>query len=76
MFTNLYLGGSIRIGFLVNNKEVEEFPNLFIPGFNKVTDESKFGVGYNYSLTYLIPLYKKGPKKKNGGNENENENEQ
>ncbi len=73
LFTNLYLGGSIRLGFLVNNKEVEEFPNLFIPGFNKVTDDSKFGVGYNYSLTYLIPLYKKGPKKNKGEIENENE---
>ena len=73
LFTNLYLGGSIRIGFLVNNKEVEEFPNLFVPGFNKVTDDSKFGVGYNYSLTYLIPLYKKGPKKNKGEVEIENE---
>jgi len=71
LFTNLYLAGSIRIGFLVNNKEVEEFPNLFVPGFNKVTDDSKFGVGYNYSLTYLIPLYKKGPKKNKGEIENE-----
>ena len=73
LFTNLYLGGSIRIGFLVNNKEVEEFPNLFVPGFNKVTDDSKFGVGYNYSLTYFIPLYKKGPKKNKGEVEIENE---
>ncbi len=73
LFTNLYLGGSIRIGFLVNNKEVEEFPNLFVPGFNKVTDDSKFGVGYNYSLTYLIPLYKKGPKKNKEEIEIENE---
>ncbi len=72
LFANLYLGGSIRIGFLVNNKEAEEFPNLFIPGFNKVTDDSKFGVGYNYSLTYMIPLYKKAKKKK----EEEIENEQ
>jgi len=73
LFANLYLGGSIRIGFLMNNKEVEEFPNLFIPGFNKVTDESKFGIGYNYSLTYFIPLYKKGPKKNKGEVEIENE---
>ena len=73
LFSNLYLGGSIRLGFLVSNKEAEEFPNLFIPGFNKVTDDSKFGVGYNYSLTYLIPLYKKGPKKNKGETEIENE---
>lgn len=64
LFSNLYLGGSLRLGFLVSNKESEEFPNLFIPGFNKVTDGSKFGIGYNYSLTYMIPLYKKANKRK------------
>ncbi|WP_273277093.1 DUF6048 family protein [Maribacter polysiphoniae] len=64
LFTNLYLGGSLRIAFLTNNKESEDFPNLFIPGFNKVTDDSKFGIGYNYSITYMIPLYKKANKRK------------
>jgi len=64
LFANIYLGGSIRLGFLVSNKENADFPNLFIPGFNKVTDESKFGIGYNYSLTYMIPLYKKAKKVK------------
>ncbi len=62
LFANIFLGGSVRLGFLVSNKESDEFPNLFIPGFNKVTDGSKFGVGYNYSLTYFIPLYKKAKK--------------
>ena len=76
LFANLYLGGSVRVGFLVNNKEAEEFPNLFIPGFNKVTDDSKFGVGYNYSLTYMIPLYKKAKKKNKEEIIIENENEQ
>jgi len=59
MFKNLYFGASARLGFLITNKDPENFRNLFIPGFNKVTDESKFGVGYNYSISYLIPLYKK-----------------
>jgi hypothetical protein len=59
LFANLYLGGSVRLGFLISNKESDQFPNPFIPGFNKVTDGSNFGVGYNYSLTYMIPLYKK-----------------
>jgi hypothetical protein len=62
IFKNLYLGGSIRMGILVGNKESERFPNLFIPGFNKVTDGSGFGVGYNYSISYLVPLYKKAKK--------------
>jgi hypothetical protein len=60
---NIYLGASIRIGFLISNKEAEQFPNLWIPGFNKVTEGSNFGVGYNYSLTYLIPLYRKANKR-------------
>lgn len=64
LFANIFLGGSVRLGFLVSDKKSDEFPNLFIPGFNKVTDGSRFGVGYNYSLTYFIPLYKKVKKPK------------
>lgn len=63
LFTNLYVGMSVRLGFLVTHKE-ERFPNLWIPGFNKVTDNSNFGMSYNYSLSYLIPFYKKSKKKK------------
>ncbi|GGW31357.1 DUF6048 family protein [Arenibacter certesii] len=62
LFANIYLGASVRIGYLVSNKEPEGFRNLWIPGFNKVTDGSKFGVGYNYTLTYFLPLYKKAKK--------------
>lgn len=64
LFANIYLGGSVRMGFLVSNKDPEGFKNLYIPGFNKVTDDSKFGIGYNYSITYMIPLYKKTKKVK------------
>ncbi|EAR00917.1 DUF6048 family protein [Maribacter sp. HTCC2170] len=64
LFANIYLGGSIRFGFMLSDPKDEPFPNPFVPGFNKVTDGSKFGVGYNYSLTYMIPLYKKANKKK------------
>ncbi|GMN11792.1 DUF6048 family protein [Croceitalea sp. MTPC9] len=64
LFKNIYAGASIRLAYLVSNKEEERFPNLWIPGFNKVTDGSKFGVGYNYSISYFIPLYKKAKKKR------------
>ena len=62
MFKNLFLGASVRLGYLFGEPfttPIENFQNQFIPGFNKVTEGSKFGVGYNYSITYLIPLYKK-----------------
>jgi hypothetical protein len=64
LIKNIYLGASVRIGFIVSRKRPENFSNLFIPGFNKVTDGSSFGVGYNFSLTYFIPLYKKTKKPK------------
>lgn len=59
LFANIYLSASVRLNYLVNDKAANEFPNLYIPGFNKVTDGSSFGVGYNYTLTYMIPIIKK-----------------
>ena len=35
-----------------------------VTGFNKVTWDSNFGVGYNYSISYFLPLYKKKNKVK------------
>lgn len=65
LFANIYLGISARIGFLFGRAGRDSnFHDLFIPGFNKVTDGSKFGVGYNYTLTYFLPLYKKAKKPK------------
>lgn len=59
VFTNIYMGGSIRLNYLISEKEPRNFKNLYIPGFNKVTDDSSFGVGYNVSLSYFIPFYNK-----------------
>ncbi len=64
LFANIYLGGSVRMAFLISEKKPENFQNLFIPGFNKVTDGSKFGIGYNFSISYFLPLYKKAKKSK------------
>jgi hypothetical protein len=56
---NIYMGFTARLGFLVSNSSPDNFSNLWIPGFQKVTDGSKFGVGYNYTISYFIPIYKK-----------------
>lgn len=64
LFAHIYLGASVRIGLLVGDKASEEFPNLWIPGFHKVTEGSRFGTSYNYTLTYFLPLYKKKKAKK------------
>lgn len=58
LFSNLYLGFSVRLNNLLSNKKPADFDNLYIPGFNRTYDGS-FGVGFNYTLSYFIPLYKK-----------------
>ena len=58
LFNNLYMGFSVRLNYLVSNKKPEGFDNLFIPGYNRTYD-GKFGAGFNYTLSYFIPIYKK-----------------
>ena len=59
LFGNFYMGISTRLGYRITNKESEDFPNLWIPGFNKVTDDSSFGFSFNYTLSYFLPIFKK-----------------
>lgn len=57
---NLYLGANVSLRRLVSETSPDKgFDNLFIPGFGRTNDYSKFGVGYNYTISYLIPLKKK-----------------
>lgn len=56
LLNNLYLGLSLRLNRLISDKIPENFDNVFIPGFNKKTDENKFGAGFNYTLSYTLPF--------------------
>lgn len=58
VINNFYVGFSFRVNKLVANKKPSNFDNLYIPGFNR-TYEGSFGAGFNYSVSYFIPLYKK-----------------
>lgn len=58
VFDNVFVGFSLRLNHLVSNKKPNNFDNLYIPGFNR-TYEANFGVGFNYTVSYFIPLYKK-----------------
>lgn len=55
---NLYLTGAIHFKKLINATEPEGFANLYIPGFNAV-QLNNTGVGFNYTIAYLIPIKKK-----------------
>jgi len=59
LFQNLYLGGNVQLKRMVTQSKPNNFDNLTIPGFNRTYDDSSFGVGYGYNISYLIPLYKK-----------------
>jgi len=58
VINNFYVGFSFRMNKLVSNKKPESFDNLYIPGFNRTYDGT-FGAGFNYTVSYLIPIYKK-----------------
>lgn len=56
---NIFMGASLRLNRMINQKSPENFGNLYIPGFNIVTEDNNFGTGITYTLTYRIPLVKK-----------------
>ncbi len=63
VFNNVFVGFSFRLNRLVTQKQPDNFENLYIPGFNR-TYNGDFGVGFNYTVSYFIPLYKSTVKAK------------
>tara|TARA_R110002096_G_scaffold66077_4_gene160907 strand:+ start:4858 stop:5586 length:729 start_codon:yes stop_codon:yes gene_type:complete len=59
LFNNLFFGLNVQLKVMASETEPDNFGNVFIPGFNKTFDSSGIGVGYGYTLSYRIPLYKK-----------------
>src|SRR5690606_19674306 len=59
ILNNLYLSINVQLKRKITEDEPENFANLYIPGFNRTYDYSKFGVGYGYSISYLVPIFKK-----------------
>ncbi|QIE58324.1 hypothetical protein G5B37_01715 [Rasiella rasia] len=59
VLNNLYLSINLQLKRKITDDKPENFDNLIIPGFNRTYDFSQFGVGYGYTISYLIPFYKK-----------------
>ncbi|MDC7997802.1 DUF6048 family protein [Gilvibacter sediminis] len=59
LFNNLFLSLNVQLKNRISETKPENFDNLYIPGFNRTYDESKFGVGYGYTISYLIPIFKR-----------------
>ena len=59
LVNNFFTGISLRLNRMLYQKKPENFTNLYIPGFNKVTENNNFGTGITYTLIYQIPIVKK-----------------
>ena len=62
LFKHFYAGASLRFSFLLYQNK-DNFPNFWIPGVQRVWEGSNIGINYNYTLSYMIPLYKKAKEK-------------
>ncbi len=56
---NLYLGANVQLKRMITQSSPPNYDNLVVPGFNRTYDESAFGVGFGYNISYLVPLYRK-----------------
>ena len=59
IINNFFMGISLQVHYLISDKDPTNFENLFIPGFNKVLTNNRYGSGINYTISYRLPLYKK-----------------
>ena len=59
LFGNLYLGAHVQLKNRISVTELSNFDNLYIPGFRRTFDNSSFGAGWGYSISYMIPIYSK-----------------
>ncbi|WP_430468379.1 DUF6048 family protein [Winogradskyella ouciana] len=59
MFNNFYAGINVQLKGLVTETAPDNFENLYIPGFNRTYDSGRFGVGFGFNLSYLVPIFKK-----------------
>lgn len=59
LLNNLYLGINLQLKVLINKTSPENFEVIYIPGYGKTYDSGRIGVGYSYTISYRIPLFKK-----------------
>lgn len=62
LVTNLFAGINVQVKGMVAENEPDNFENLFVPGFNRTFDSGRFGFGFGYNVSYLIPIFKKNKK--------------
>lgn len=56
---NVYLGVHAELKRRLNQQTPPGFGNVYIPGFHKTYEGSRIGIGWGYSISYMIPIYSK-----------------
>lgn len=64
VLNNLYLGIHADVKRMITDKSPKDFANLWIPGYNQRYEDTEFGVGWGYTLTYSVPIIRKERKEK------------
>lgn len=59
VLNNLYLMANIQLKRSITESELENFDNLYVPGFGRTYDTGEIGAGYSYGILYRIPLFRK-----------------
>ena len=59
VLNNLFLGFNLQIKGRIFETNINNFENIYIPGFGRTYDSGKFGMGFGYSISYLVPMYRK-----------------
>lgn len=56
---NLFLSANVQLKRKIGQNSPGNFDNLAIPGFGRTYDSSEFGAGFGYTISYLVPFFKK-----------------
>ena len=59
IFNNFFAGINAQLKGLISETAPDNYENLYIPGFNRTYDSGRFGVGFGFNLSYLVPIFKK-----------------
>ena len=59
VLNNLFMGLNLQIKGRMFETNINNFETIYIPGFGRTYDSGRFGMGFGYNISYLIPLYKK-----------------
>lgn len=59
VLNNLFLSANVQLKRRIGQKSPDNFDNLAIPGFGRTYDASEFGAGFGYTISYMIPFYRK-----------------